>query len=151
MSILYILLATLTLDLFSKYTANNYLIEKIKIFWDLFYLDVYKNTGIAFSIPLEWILLKIITISLIIGIFYYYFKEEKNKNSKLVDISFWLILGWAIWNWVERIFFSEVTDFIWVKYFAVFNLADSFITIWVMLYIYSLYIKQKDVKLTKKT
>ncbi|MDR0771778.1 MAG: signal peptidase II [Candidatus Peribacteria bacterium] len=30
---------------------------------------------------------------------------------------------------MERIFFGEVTDFIGVKYFAVFNLADSFIFI----------------------
>jgi signal peptidase II len=81
---------------------------------------------------------------LIIGIFYYYIKEKKlYKNKFLTDLSFWLILAWAIWNWYERLFNKKVIDFIWVKYFSVFNLADSFITIWAIIYLYILFKNKK--------
>ncbi len=66
--------------------------------------------------------------------------EEKKKKNRIIDISFALILAWAIWNWIERVFLSRVIDFVWVKYFAIFNLADSMITIWAVLYIYTLVI-----------
>lgn len=136
-----IIIISLVFDLITKNIALNFLNEKIDIFWNFFYLEYFENTWIAFSMQLPFI--KIITIILIIWIFYYYFKEEKKKNSKLVDISFWLILWWAIWNWFERIFNSKVIDFIWVKYFSIFNFADFFISIWAFLYIiYILKIKK---------
>lgn len=134
-----IVVSWVVVDLVSKYLAWIYLRESVKIFWDLVFLKYIENTWIAFSLPLEWILLKIVTISLIFGIFYYYFKEERKNNKKIVDISFGLILAWAIWNGIERIFYWKVIDFFWIQYFSVFNLADSFITIWAIIYLYSLY------------
>jgi signal peptidase II len=126
------------LDLYSKYLANIYLKEKINIIWDFLYLQYVENSWIAFSIQIPILILKIITIILIFWIFYYYLKEERKKKSIIINSSFWLILAWAIWNWIERVFQERVIDFIWVKYFSVFNLADSFITIWAILYIFHL-------------
>jgi len=132
------------IDILSKNLAFIYLQNKINIFWDFLYLKFILNPWIAFGIEIYPILLKIITISLIILIFYYYKNEKKNiKKTKLLDFSFWLILAWAIWNAIERILNSNVIDFIWVKYFSIFNLADSFITIWAILYIYILYKNNK--------
>lgn len=136
-----IIIISLVFDLITKNIALNFLNEKIDIFWNFFYLQYFENTWIAFSMQLPFI--KIITIILIIWIFYYYFKEEKKKNSKLVDISFWLILWWAIWNWFERICNSKVIDFIWVKYFSIFNFADFFISIWAFLYIIYIFKNKK--------
>ncbi len=127
------IIISLVFDLITKNIVLNFLNEKIDIFWNIFYLEYFENTWIAFSMQLPFI--KIITIILIIWIFYYYFNEEKKKNSKLIDISFWLILWWAIWNWFERIFNSKVIDFIWVKYFSIFNFADFFISLGAFLYI----------------
>lgn len=144
-----IIIIWVILDLFTKNLAFKYLQDQVNIFWDYFYLAYHENAGIAFSIDLPFI--KIFTIILIIAIFIYYFYEKKNinlekiniwkiniENKKLLDLSFWLILAWAIWNWIERIFNEKVIDFIWVKYFSVFNLADSFITIWAIIYLYIL-------------
>jgi len=133
-----ILFLGLTIDIVSKYIASAYLSEQINIIWDYVYLRFIENTWIAFSIQIPSILLKILTISLIIWIFYYYKVEKKKilEKTRLLDISFWLILAWAIWNAIERIFNEKVVDFIWVKYFSIFNLADSFITIWAILYMY---------------
>ena len=131
------IIASIIIDLFTKNLAFTYLQDKVSIIWDLFFLRYTENTWIAFSINLPF--LKVITIILIIWIFYYYFKEEKKKNNIFVDISFWLILGWAIWNWIERIINSKVIDFIWVENFSIFNLADSFITIGAIIYLIVLY------------
>jgi signal peptidase II len=124
------------IDLLSKILAKIYLQDSVNILWNLLYLQYTKNTGIAFSIALPSFLLKIMTIILIFAIFYYYLREEKKKKILLIDISFWLILAWAIGNGIERIFQGYVIDFIWVQYFSIFNLADSFITIGALLYLY---------------
>ncbi len=145
-----IIIIWVVLDLFTKNLAFNSLQEKVNVLWDFLYLQYFENTGIAFSTQIPG--LKYLTIFLILAIFYYYFVEKKSINlplkSKgvpegggiwnlvLLDWSFWLILAWAIWNWIERVFNWYVIDFIWVKYFSVFNLADSFITIWAILYLY---------------
>lgn len=129
------------LDFFSKYLAKNFLTEEIKIISDLIFLKYVENKWIAFSINIPF--LKIVTLILIFWIFYYYFKEEKNKNDKILDFSFWLILAWAIWNWYERIINSFVVDFIWIKYFAIFNLADSFIFVWAIIYILKIFFNKE--------
>ena len=123
------------LDLFSKNLAYKYLQDQVNILWDFLSLKYAENTWVAFSTQIPW--LKYITIFLIIWIFYYYFLEKKqnNSNKKLLDLIFWLILAWAVWNWIERIFNWKVIDFICVKYFSVFNLADAFISIWVFIYL----------------
>jgi signal peptidase II len=127
----------ITIDFLSKNLAYNYLQNKVNILGDFLFLKYTQNPWIAFSINIPFI--KIITIILIIWIFYYYFNQEKSKNNKLVDLSFWLILAWAIWNWIERVINANVIDFIWIKYFSIFNLADSFITIGILIYLYILY------------
>lgn len=138
-----ILISWIIIDLISKYFANIYLQDKVNIIWDYLYLQYILNPWIAFWIKIYPPLLKILTISLIILIFYYYRQEKKEKNDKLLDISFWLVLAWAIWNGIERVFNSEVIDFIWVKYFSIFNLADCFISIWWIIYLYLIYKNNK--------
>jgi len=121
----------LTKDLASR-SLQNWWIDLINGF---LLLDLKLNTWIAFSLPLEWLLLKCITIFLIITIIIYFLKYELKKNNTFIYISFVLILAWAIWNWYERIINGYVIDFISVKYFSVFNLADSYIFIWAIIYI----------------
>jgi len=131
------------LDLFTKNIAFRYLQDRVDILWDFLFLKYVENIWIAFSIELPFI--KIVTFILIIAIFLYYFYEKKHikTNKYLLDLSFWLILAWAIWNWYERIFNSKVIDFIWIKYFAVFNLADSFISLWAIIYLYIIFKNKK--------
>ena len=139
------LILVLTLDAITKLSAQMFLSEKINIFWDFVFLQYILNTGIAFSIQIPTLILKILTIVLIIGIFYYYKTEKKiYKNNKIHDISFWLILWWALWNAYERIFYEQVIDFLWVKYFSIMNFADIFISLWAILYIYFIYKNSKN-------
>jgi len=126
------------IDLFTKFIAKNYLLVQKNLISDFLYLKYVENIWIAFSIPITGITLKILTIVIIWIIFWYYYTEERKKNSKLIDLSFMLVLWGWISNGIERIFEWKVIDFIAVKYFSVFNFADIFITIWVILYIYTL-------------
>ena len=134
------LILSLIIDTVTKLSAQTYLTEKINILWDFVFLQYILNTWIAFSIQLPTILLKTLTIVLIIGIFIYYKTERKQiKNTKIFDISFWLILWWALGNAYERIRHEQVIDFLWIKYFSIMNFADIFISLWALLYIFILY------------
>lgn len=135
------------LDLFTKYISKIYLIwwKEIPILWDLFSLKYAENTGISFSVQIPY--LNIVRIIFIISILWYYYIEEKNKKNKFIDLAFWLILAWAIWNGYETIFNWFVIDFLSIKYLFIFNLADVFISIWAIIY---LLIILKNVNFTKK-
>ena len=91
------------------------------------------NTGVAFSFPLHGILLQWTTILLILAILYQYIRVEYLKNSNILDVGYMLIIAWALSHAYERIFVGHVVDFIAVKYFAILNFADIFISVWVFL------------------
>ncbi len=117
------------LDQASKFWAEHFLsLDKIHIIGDFFVLSFVKNTGIAFSLPIEGVILKVLTVMLIIGIGVYYMRYEQYKHLAGIRLAYTLILSGAISNGLERVFIGSVTDFIGVKYFAIFNFADIFIT-----------------------
>lgn len=134
-----ILVLSFICDFLSKYFVQKHLSEPIQLLWDFVYFEKYINHGIAFSLPLHWLLLKVITIVLVGAISYYYFFREERTHSN--NIWYWFLIWWALWNAYERIFIWWVTDFIWVKYFSVFNLADSFIFLWILVLIIKSYAK----------
>lgn len=148
--IIFLSLFLIFLDLFTKFIAKNFLDTQIHIIKNLFFLEFVKNPWIAFSIPIPPLFLKIMTIILIFGIVYYYIKEEQKKEDKYIDMSFVLILSWALWNAYERIFVGEVIDFIGIKYFSVFNFADIYISLWVALYLYKILLWAKKIHLDQE-
>ena len=82
------------LDQASKYFFEHFLVSsKIHLIGDFLTLSFVKNTGIAFSFPIEGIILKILTVVLIIGITVCYFRYEAHKNLLLTKISYTLILS----------------------------------------------------------
>lgn len=102
-------------------------------------LQTVENSGIAFSISLPPIILKWLTVVLIIAIFYYFFTQEKHAKEKLTQIAYAGILGGAISNGIERIFFGKVIDFINLRHFAVFNVGDIAISLGVIILFYVYY------------
>ena len=134
---IFLILWLIAWDALSKYWASTMLVWAIPLIPNVLSLEYAQNTGIAFSIPLTWSLLKCITVILIFGIFWYYYREEKKKKSRLLDISYSFIFAGAIGNAWERIFIGHVTDMISLEYFAIFNLAASYISLgaaWIMYY-----------------
>lgn len=112
------------------------LYQYIPLFGEYLGIQLSYNTGIAFSIPIRWLPLQVITILLIIAIVYQYIFDEYQKKSKLLDIWYVFILAWALSHAYERIFIGYVVDFIAVKYFAILNFADILISIGAMCVIF---------------
>ena len=100
------------------------------------------NTGIAFSLFDEggnisrWLLVIVVSAILVYLLFLMYKKTPKNW---LELMSLILISSGGLGNLVDRAFLGYVVDFIHVFYqdysFYVFNLADSYITVGIILYL----------------
>ncbi|GER65542.1 lipoprotein signal peptidase [Weizmannia acidilactici] len=151
MFILYyaIALIVIGIDQLTKWLVlkNMYIGESIEVIPNFFFITSTRNTGAAFSI-LEgqmW-LFYVITVAVVAGIIYYIQKYAKNRL--LLGISLGLILGGAVGNFIDRLFRSEVVDFVHLRFgsydFAVFNAADSSLTIGVvLLFIFMLFDERK--------
>jgi len=115
------------LDRFLKFLAiNNFFDTPIKIAGNFFNLKFIKNYNIAFSLPVNGIILNIIIILIIIGLLYsliYLIKKQSFKQSASL---IFIIFG-AISNLLDRLRFGFVIDYLDLKYFTVFNLADIMI------------------------
>ena len=89
------------------------------------------NTGVSRSLPVPYLLTILVTVLILLYLIVLY---KNNKISKRVII---FIIAWAIWNLIDRIYLWWVKDFILAfSRFPIFNLADIFINIWVILLIY---------------
>ena len=134
------LLMLIVFDQIIKYLiVKNFSIGEEKILMDNFLKFIYiRNTGAAFGI-LSGNIVFLIGISLLL-IFYIVKEMKKNIDNNLSLLSFSLILGGAIGNLIDRIFRGYVVDFISFTLFkremSIFNVADMYIIIGVILLIY---------------
>ena len=90
------------------------------------------NEGIAFSFLSflnDWAL---VGITILIIIFVLWLWKNADRNRWISQTGFALVIGGAIGNLVDRLFLGHVVDFILFHIgdwsFAVFNLADAFIS-----------------------
>lgn len=127
-------------------TNNIELYGKVNIIPNFFNLTYTKNFGAAFGI-LEGkrVFFLIITI-LVLG--YLIYELIKNIYKKLYSCSLILIISGIIGNFIDRLLFGFVRDFLDFKIFgydaAIFNLADSFIVIGVIIFLISIILEEKN-------
>ena len=113
-----------------------------------------RNQGAAFGIfsdlpgPARLILFAVVLITAVIVIFY--FLKKTGPRDGLLRFSLGLILGGAIGNSIDRFKLRYVTDFIDFHWFGdpslhwpPFNLADSAITIGVILILFDTFITKR--------
>jgi len=84
-----------------------------------------KNYDIAFSIQ-TFINPLILIIPLTIILLYFFVSAIKNKKTEISSALLFIILG-AISNLYDRIMYGYIIDYVHIKYFTVFNLADVMI------------------------
>jgi lipoprotein signal peptidase len=90
----FIFILLILLDQVSKYLAEHFLVnEKIYILGDFLVLSFVKNTGVAFSFPIQGMVLKILTVALIVGISAYYIRAEPYKNLLRTKFAYVFILS----------------------------------------------------------
>ena len=138
--ILIVILILTIIDQIIKYlVVSNISIGSEKIIIDNFLKFIYiRNTGAAFGI-LSGNIIFLIFITVLL-IFYIVNEMKKNINNNLSLLSFSLILSGALGNLIDRVVRGYVVDYISFTLFnremSVFNLADTYITIGVILLIY---------------
>jgi signal peptidase II len=104
------------------------------------YFSYSKNTGAAFGIfQNQPALLAWIGVIIIGAILFFYSEIPDNKVAR---IGVALMLGGVIGNLIDRVLLGYVTDFINLRIWPSFNIADSGATIGVLLLLYFL-IKEK--------
>jgi signal peptidase II len=146
---LIIIIVGLILDRITKLWAMNRLLgkEDIVIIKNIFSFSYVENRGAAFGILQGKVsILAIVTILAILGMAYFLIKYR--PDSILCRVSIAMILSGAIGNFIDRVWYKYVVDFIMfhykeVYYFPNFNIADTLVVVGTGLL--SLYII-KDVK-----
>lgn len=129
----------LLIDIISKQLVLYFMVENqtIQIIPHFFSLTYVKNTGVAFSM-LEGNILFILLMSVIVVGVLVYFAKSKG-NGRLEKICYSMILGGALGNFLDRIFYGYVIDFLDFTLFgfkmAIFNVADVLIVCGVFLLI----------------
>ena len=127
-------------DQLSKFLALQYLSPQtsISVIPQVLDLTLVRNRGVAFGLFSDRapVLFTVITISLVF-LFVIANRSQSGLASGASRINRWalsLILGGAIGNWIDRLRFAAVIDFIDFRVWPVFNLADAAITTGVAIY-----------------
>jgi signal peptidase II len=110
----------------------------------------WYNTGVAFGMfqGMGWVFA---ILAFIISIFIIYFYGRVPLEDWPLRLALILQLSGALGNFIDRITIGHVTDFISVGNFAVFNVADSCITVGVIVMILGFwYMERKEKKLREQ-
>ncbi|MDO8592847.1 MAG: signal peptidase II [bacterium] len=100
--------------------------EPVRLVGSIFQLSFTKNFAIAFSLPLYGVALELIIGLIIFGLLYYFVKLYSAKDYPKAACLVSILLG-AASNLFDRLKYGYVIDYLDVKYFTVFNLADMMI------------------------
>ena len=135
--ILILSLIFLIVDQISKILVVKFLdLNSVTVIKNFFYLTYTNNTGAAFSILTDKRIFLVLVGIIINILLIYYLKKHQIKNT-INKIAFALVIGGSLGNLIDRIIRGSVVDFIDIKIFSynfpIFNLADTFITIGVLL------------------
>lgn len=102
----------------------------------------WQNTGAAFGIGQGMNLFFIFLAFFVMAMIVYYFPSIPREDVFL-RLALSLQLGGAAGNLVDRLVQGHVTDFISVGTFPVFNVADSSITIGVVVLIFGMWLESR--------
>ncbi|MDD4125260.1 MAG: signal peptidase II [Eubacteriales bacterium] len=155
----FIIFGAVVLDQFTKFLVRLYMNvgESFTLIPGIMNITYVENDGAAFGMldNARWVFL-IISCVAITGIVWFLRKHGSRHPLLTVPLSF--IAGGGIGNMIDRIFVTDangtnvVTDFFETKFvkFAVFNIADSFITVGaILLGFYIIFIEPKVEKRLK--
>jgi len=122
------------LDQAVKYVVSSHmhLGQSLPLIDGLVYATYVLNDGAAFSIlqGQRWFFLA--TTPLILGGMLWFMRSVP-KSDRLLKTAMALFCGGALGNYLDRLRWGAVTDFIDFRFFPVFNVADSCIVIGVVL------------------
>ena len=127
----------LLFDQLTKFLALWFLkpISSVSIVPNVFHLSFVENSGIAFGLfqnhPEFWTVVitgSVLCLLLLSALF--------RSQSFSRQLAYGFVLGGAVGNWIDRLRFEHVIDFLDFRIWPVFNFADSFITIGALLFVW---------------
>lgn len=122
------------IDQLTKYSFTN----KSYLFSEYIFFQYSQNFGSAFSFGSNFLHYNTIIILLSFLVLFYLIKfKSEFYETKLKKVSYILLISGILGNLFDRIFFGFVKDFIAVKYFSIFNFADIYLTLAIILFLYS--------------
>lgn len=143
---IFLSLGLIIIDQITKVIASNYLNDSVKIIKDFFYFTYVENTGAAWGVFNNYLILLILITFVALYLIYKYSKNF--VDNKRNNVAFSLLYAGIIGNLIDRICFGHVRDFIDFKIFGydfpVFNIADMAICIGVFLLVLAI-IKKEDI------
>ncbi|MBQ7164592.1 MAG: signal peptidase II [Clostridia bacterium] len=127
-----ILFAVIAIDQITKiYVSAQGPLWEVVVIPNVFSFIYGKNSGAAFSsfAGTGWAQTFFAVLTFIIlPVLFVVFLRVKNEN-KWLKTTIILIIAGTIGNFIDRLVFKEVTDFIYVHFFANFNVADISLTV----------------------
>jgi len=128
---------------------GTWLPEDLLKFHQYFRIVHWRNSGAAFGIFSDgntfFLILAVIASVFIISFYPLISKEERSLRLAMV-----FQLGGALGNMIDRIQYGYVIDFISIKNFPVFNIADSCISIGVAVLLIGVLIQEIKIKRTER-
>lgn len=141
-------LLLVALDQLSKFFVVKYIrlgtiVEFIPNLVNLTYL---RNTGAAFSILENQQWLFTVTTLLVLGAALYYLIKQMQTQNFWLLASLLLIISGGLGNFIDRLRLGYVVDMIHLDFvdFAIFNVADSYLSFGVALLIIALWKEEKN-------
>ena len=141
------LLVVIADQVLKSYIVSNFKIgEEKTVIPGILSFTYLQNDGAAWNIfSGQIVLFYLISIAAIAVVIYYLF-NPRYKNG-LFDTGLALVLGGIIGNFIDRLHLKYVNDMLQLDFinFNIFNVADSAITIGIILvFIYLIFISEKD-------
>jgi signal peptidase II len=96
-----------------------------------------QNSGIAFGLFASATLVVIILTTVAVGWMLIFFARSGSRHPVL-PVALGLVIGGSVSNLVDRVRLGHVTDFLDLKFWPAFNLADSFIVVGVAILLLAL-------------
>jgi signal peptidase II len=130
-----------TLDLFTKYLIRKNNIQEYVVIENILTIDLTYNTGIAFGLLNDYTIFTYILSIFVLTWLVFQIRDIKELN--LEKLSLILIFSGAVGNLGERGWNlitdndGKVTDFVELLFIPSFNLADTYISIGIVLLLYS--------------
>lgn len=144
-----IILSIFLLDRASKHWALEALYMKSVKVLSFFHLTYAENTGVAFGMFRDSNLFFLIFSSVLIAVLLY-LRRRIEAYGGLAATGLALVLGGALGNLYDRIAYGFVVDFFDFSFFpAIFNVADSAITVGAVLMALGMKDEDKSAKATK--
>lgn len=143
-----IFILLLTIDRITKQMAIRYVMkQEIELIPDILSLHYLENRGAAWGWfqNATWLFV-LVTIVVIAAMVYFYSHIPMEKKYSLLRVSIIILSAGAVGNFIDRIMWRYVVDFIYVKWinFPVFNVADCYVCISAVMLLYCLLVKYKD-------